>query len=91
LTADGLLSAQSEELDKALWTAFRTLQENASLARRVAERAHGNGRPAIARRFEDRARSAEQQAGTIRKLLLSDKLSGPVNSGTDQDNPDKPE
>ena len=52
----------TEELQKnpisALWTAYRALQENAALARRLAERAKSNAqKKLIIDRFEERARS----------------------------------
>ena len=78
-TSEGLLSEQSEALDLALWSAFRALQENASLARRLAERAKKNaGNKSLLNRFEQRASGAEEQAETIKKLLMSGKLSEPV-------------
>lgn len=77
-TSEGLLSEQSEALDKALWSAFRALEENASLARRLAKRNQGN--KMLVERFEERARSATDQAGAIRKLLQSDKMSEPVDT-----------
>jgi two-component system, chemotaxis family, protein-glutamate methylesterase/glutaminase len=72
--AEGLLSAQSESLDNALWTAFRALEENASLARRLAARARKSKRNNSARVFEERARSVEEQAKLIHNVLLSGKF-----------------
>jgi two-component system chemotaxis response regulator CheB len=69
--AEGLLSAQAEALDTALWSAFRALEENAALARRVAERARKSGRENSARIFEEKAEAAERQAEVIRNLLMT--------------------
>jgi len=78
-SSEGLLSEQIEGLDTALWTAYRALQENAALARRLAERAKSNAqKKLIIDRFEQRAQSAAEQAETIKKLLLSGKLAEPV-------------
>ena len=74
--ADGLYEAQSEGLDKALWSAFRALNENAALARRLASRARKNKRDPAAESFEQRAQAAEEQARLIHDLLLSGKISG---------------
>lgn len=80
-TAEGLLSEQSEALDETLWSAYRALEENASLARRLADRAkRGQGGRMLVNRFEERARSATEQAGAIRKLLQSGKMSEPVDT-----------
>jgi two-component system chemotaxis response regulator CheB len=78
-SAEGLLSEQSEALDGALWSAYRALEENASLARRLAERARNEAhlKPLVAR-FELRARSAAEQAEAVKKLLMSGKMSEPV-------------
>jgi ribose 1,5-bisphosphokinase PhnN len=53
------------------WSAFRALEENASLARQLAERAKKNRREISARAFKERAQSAERQAAIIRQVLLS--------------------
>jgi two-component system chemotaxis response regulator CheB len=75
---EGLLASQSESLDTALWSAFRALEENAGLARRLAARARQNKRGLLVKNFEQKAQAAEEQAAVIRRLLLSDKLSAPV-------------
>ncbi len=67
--ADGLVAAQSERLDDALWSAFRALQENAALARRLAARARENGHDSLAVSFDTRARSAEERSEVIHGLL----------------------
>jgi two-component system chemotaxis response regulator CheB len=73
---DGLFAAQSEGHDKALWSAFRALEENAALARRLAERARNNKHNSAAEKFEQRARATEEQAKLIHDSLLSGKISG---------------
>jgi two-component system, chemotaxis family, protein-glutamate methylesterase/glutaminase len=77
--AEGLLAEQTEGLDTALWTAYRALEENASLARRLAERAKKDQqKKLLVDRFERRARSAEEHAEIIKKLLMSGKMSEAV-------------
>ena len=68
--SDGLLARQSEALDDALWAAFRALQENASLARRLAARSRQQNSEALARTFEERAHIAAARSEIIRGLLL---------------------
>jgi two-component system, chemotaxis family, protein-glutamate methylesterase/glutaminase len=70
-SAEGLLGTQGESLDAALWSAFRTLQENAALARRLAARARANKHEQVAEKFATKSRVAEEQAALIRNLLLS--------------------
>jgi two-component system chemotaxis response regulator CheB len=66
---DSMLAAQSEQLEAALWTALKTLEESASLSRRLARQAHGRGQDWLARSFEEKMREAEQRAITIRQAF----------------------
>jgi two-component system chemotaxis response regulator CheB len=73
-SANSLLSAQSDTLDAALWTALRALEESASLARRLAERAGRRGHALSVAQFEAQAREAETRAEVIRRVLLKEAL-----------------
>jgi two-component system, chemotaxis family, protein-glutamate methylesterase/glutaminase len=81
--AEGLLAAQSESLDTALWSAFRALEENAALCRRLAKQALKNQRIKSAKLFEGRAEAAERQADAIRRVLLTEKNDNPVDTAKD--------
>lgn len=70
-SADSLLAAQSDALEEALWSALRALEENASLARRMAARMRGHNFDLSAANFEERAREAEQRAELIRRILAN--------------------
>jgi len=63
-----LLEYQSDTLEGALWAALRSLEENASLARRMARRMNGNAGGAR-RRYEERAIAADRHAAMLRELL----------------------
>lgn len=65
-----LLAAQNRDLEDALWAACRTLDENATLARRLAARAESSGYPLSRAQFEEKARSASERAALIRRALL---------------------
>lgn len=65
-----LLSAQNHGLEDALWAACRTLEENATLARRLAARAEASGHPRAREQFEGKAQSASERAALIRRALL---------------------
>jgi two-component system chemotaxis response regulator CheB len=73
-----MLAAQTDEVDRALWIALRTLEERAALADRLAERARERQHVLVDRAFTERAREAEQQAEGIRGLLRSRGLSHSV-------------
>jgi two-component system chemotaxis response regulator CheB len=64
---ESLVSEQGKELEKALWTALRGLEERADLYRRMARRAAGQ--PAMVDRFEGRAATADGNAAAIRQAI----------------------
>jgi two-component system, chemotaxis family, protein-glutamate methylesterase/glutaminase len=66
---DSMLAAQTDELDRALWTALRTLEERAALAHRLAERARLRDHHWVDKAFTRRARETEAEAAGIRALL----------------------
>ncbi|HET7566500.1 MAG TPA: chemotaxis protein CheB, partial [Gaiellaceae bacterium] len=68
-TAEGALEAEGEELETALWTALRALQERAQLSERIARRMERSGAARSRERFEQLAREAREQADTIRRVL----------------------
>lgn len=68
---ESLLAAQSEALEDALWAAMRALEERAVLSRHMAENANKRDHSAIAKRFEEQAQAAVQNAEVIRKAILS--------------------
>jgi len=69
--AEGLLEAQTESLDTALWSAFRALEEHAALVRRLAAEARKKQRINSAKLFEKRAEAVEREAKVIRRLLVT--------------------
>jgi two-component system chemotaxis response regulator CheB len=68
--SESLLTAKNEELEGALWTALRTLEEKAALHRRLSEDAGSMQNSRVAKHFRQSAADMHQQAQTIRKLLL---------------------
>ena len=58
-------AAQDEQVEHAIWSAVRALEESANLARRIAASS-----PNLRRRFEERAASQQEQARLIRDALL---------------------
>ncbi len=66
---DSMLAAQTDEVDRALWTALRTLEERAALSHKLAERGRMREQHWVDKAFTRRAREAESEAGHIRSLL----------------------
>jgi two-component system chemotaxis response regulator CheB len=69
-TSEALLEKQASQLDDALWTALRTLEESASLSRQIAARHRSRGADAVATRFDAQAESSESKGAIIRDALL---------------------
>src|SRR5262245_34604562 len=70
-SAESMLAAQTDSVDRALWTAVRSLEERAALTLRLAERAHARKHNWVARAFEERALAADGHAAVIRELLVN--------------------
>jgi len=66
---ESLESYKDDILERALWEAVRTLEENASLARRMATTAREANRTISMERFEACARQHAENANLIRGLL----------------------
>lgn len=75
-TDESVVVEDGEEVDKALWSAFRALHERADLASRTARRSRDSGRDNLAGRLELQAREALDQAELIRTILLERDVSG---------------
>lgn len=69
-TARNLGAEQRHAIETALWSALRALEENASLFKRLAERAASGNRTSISGRFTDRAENITANARVLRDFLL---------------------
>jgi two-component system, chemotaxis family, protein-glutamate methylesterase/glutaminase len=76
--AETLLGQQDGKLEAALWNAVRVLQERAILRRQLADRMGQQGAKQVAAEYAKAAKAAEQDAATIRNLLVqnTEPLSG---------------
>jgi two-component system chemotaxis response regulator CheB len=70
-SADSMLAAQTDSVDRALWAALRALEERAALTRRLADRARHRRHAGVASAFEQRAEAAAGHAAVVRDMLLS--------------------
>jgi two-component system, chemotaxis family, protein-glutamate methylesterase/glutaminase len=68
-TAEALLAAQGPVLERALWTAVRTLEEKAALSRRMAGSARARGSQQIAERYEEQASESSTAAEVLRQQV----------------------
>ena len=69
-SSETMVAAQGYQLEEALWSAVKTLEETVRLSRRIAENERGRGHEWIAARFEEKEREAAARAETIRRVLL---------------------
>jgi two-component system, chemotaxis family, protein-glutamate methylesterase/glutaminase len=77
-TADGLLSSQAEQLDQALWTALRALEESASLSELLARRARERKHLVMVRKHQQAARIFRDRARVIRDVLVAGAATDPA-------------
>jgi two-component system chemotaxis response regulator CheB len=82
-TADALLEAQSTALEKALWTALRTLEEKASLAHKMHQDAVGKSQQRLVARYRRAEEEANEAADVLRDHLLSGALHAEAVSETE--------
>jgi len=73
---DSMMAAQTDEVERSLWTALRTLEERAALAHRLAERGRQRDHHWVDKAFTQRAREAEMEANHIRGLLRARTAAG---------------
>jgi two-component system, chemotaxis family, protein-glutamate methylesterase/glutaminase len=73
-SSESVLAEQAEALEVALWTALNTLEESASLSRRLMADAQHNNREWLAKRFSEKVAEAEQRADVIRQVLLRNEI-----------------
>jgi two-component system chemotaxis response regulator CheB len=71
---ESLRAGQEEVIEDALWTALRTLEEAASLAMRVRDRAAARGDRGMELRFEARLQGAQERADRIRAVFEGEKI-----------------
>ena len=87
-----LMASQSQGLEDALWIALRALEESASLAQRLRERALQRGPGLAESHFEEQSRDALQRAATVRRALIREQANAAVPAEPPSDLPgDQPE
>jgi two-component system chemotaxis response regulator CheB len=71
---EALAGQKDAELEKALWTALRTLDEKISLNRRMEETAVKRGSGLLAQRYAASMDEAAHAANILREFLRADVL-----------------
>jgi two-component system chemotaxis response regulator CheB len=70
-SAESLFANQRTDVEAAVWTAYRALEERAALCRRLADRARVRNAGISAEHFRVEADDVARQASVLRALLLS--------------------
>jgi two-component system chemotaxis response regulator CheB len=70
-SAESLLIGQRSDVESALWTAYRALEERVALFRRLAERADTRHAEITAEHFRAEAADVNRQADVLRAVLWS--------------------
>lgn len=73
-SAESMYNEQGENVEKALWSAVRVLQEHADLSLRLAERARKGGHQLAEIRFENRFKQATRDFTMLADLLMKSGL-----------------
>jgi len=68
-SANSLVARHADTVERALWTAYRALQERAAMSRRVSRRLSDHGRRRSAATFERQAVETARQADGLKRLL----------------------
>lgn len=66
---ESLLADQTEAVERALWAAIRSMEEQAEFSERLAENSRQKKRPRLSRRFTEKAQSSRDTASVLRDLL----------------------
>ncbi len=69
-TADALLAAQETALDRALWTALRSLEEKAALSEHMARLARARGSLRVAERHDRMAEETNDAVDVLKRHIL---------------------
>jgi len=75
-SANALAAQKDSELERALWKALRTLDEKASLTRRLRTTALARGSALVAARYQGAIEEAEHAANVLRTFLHAEAVIG---------------
>lgn len=66
---DSLMADQTIATERALWAAIRSLEEQAQLSERMANRSRQHSHSRLVRRFSEKAQASRDDASVLRGLL----------------------
>ncbi|MEG3899558.1 MULTISPECIES: chemotaxis protein CheB [unclassified Microcoleus] len=69
-TADVFLSEQTQNIENALWSAVRAMEEKVTFSRQMSERMKNYNLQSAAAKYEDHATSLDAEVSLIREIIL---------------------
>jgi two-component system chemotaxis response regulator CheB len=69
-TESALDDAQTQSVERALWSALKALEERVALIRKLAARARRRGHEAVATMFEERSRLVDHDVRVLHDLIV---------------------
>jgi two-component system chemotaxis response regulator CheB len=70
-TADTFVAEQTQNLEKALWSATRIMEEKVMFLRQMSERMGNYNLPSAAAKYEDHAKSLDAEVSLIRDIIFN--------------------
>lgn len=70
-TADIFLQEQTQNLENALWSAIRVMEEKVTFSRQMAERMKNYNLDNAVKKYEDYARNLDKEVSIVRELILN--------------------
>ncbi len=77
-SVDSMMAEQSDAIEEAMWTALKTLEEQVSISRKMAEQSRKDGRFLMAHRFEERQKQAEKRVDLLMSALQKNEPAIPI-------------
>jgi two-component system chemotaxis response regulator CheB len=71
-------TAQSQSVERALWSALKALEERVALMRKLADGARRRGHESVALMFEERSRAVDVDVRAIHSLIVNSETLEPV-------------
>ena len=77
-SVDSMMAEQSDAIEEAMWAALKTLEEQVSISRNIAEQSRRNGHFLMAQRFEERQKQAEKRVDLLVSALQKSETAIPT-------------
>ncbi|MBW4528720.1 MAG: chemotaxis protein CheB [Phormidium tanganyikae FI6-MK23] len=87
-TANVFLSEQTQNIENALWSAVRAMEEKVTFSRQMAERMRNYNLTSAVTKYEDHATNLDQEVSLIRDMILNGFATKRTVAETEDDQPE---